>query len=256
MNVLRLMVSRKWIITTMLVIVGSLICARLGIWQLDRLAQRRAFNAHYRDTSTLSALNLTTAPTDDLTSMEYRPVVVAGTYDFEHQVVLRNQVYNNQTGYHLLTPLILSDGTAILVDRGWIPPEGNAQPANWRIYDQPGKVTIKGILRLGQSAAEIGSIADPEQAQLDVWSLVNLARIEQQLPYKLLPVFVQLDPDPSLTKPPYPYQPKIIIDEGPHFGYALTWFSFAALLFFGYPFFYLPRQSRLSTGRQAKLEEK
>lgn len=246
MNILRLMISRKWIITTALVIIGSLICIRLGIWQLDRLAQRRAFNTHYRETSTLPALNLTSAPKDDLTSMEYRPVLVSGTYDFEHQVVLRNQVYNNQSGYHLLTPLILSDGAAILIERGWIPSDGNVLPVNWRVYDQPGSVTINGILRLGQAEPEIGNVADPPLAsgetRRDVWSLVNVTRIAEQLPYKLLPVFVQPNPDPSLTKPPYPYQPQIVIDEGPHFGYVLTWFSFAALLFFGYPLFYLPRQ--------------
>lgn len=243
MTILRLMVSRKWIITTVLVIIGSLICVRLGIWQLDRLAQRRAFNSHYLEVSTLPVLIITSAPADDLTEMEYRPVLATGVYDFGHQVVLRNQVYQKQLGYHLLTPLILSDGTGILVERGWIPADGNEQPVNWRIYDQPGTVTIKGILRLGQTEPEIGSVSDdPTLTHLDVWSLVNLTRIGQQLPYKLLPVFVQPNPDPSLTKPPYPYQPEIALDEGPHFGYVLTWFSFAALLFFGYPFFYLPRQ--------------
>ncbi len=242
MTILRLMVSRKWIITTALVIIGSLICVRLGIWQLDRLAERRAFNAHYLDVSTLPVLTITSAPADDLTEMEYRQVIAIGVYDFAHQVVLRNQIYQDQSGYHLLTPLILSDGTGILVERGWIPADGNDQPENWRQYDQPGTVTVKGILRLGQTEPEIGSVSDPTLIHLDVWSLVNLTRIGQQLPYKLLPVFVQPNPDPSLTKPPYPYQPEIALDEGPHFGYVLTWFSFAALLFFGYPFFYLPRQ--------------
>lgn len=246
MNILRLMVSRKWLITTALVIIGSLICVRLGMWQLDRLAQRRAFNTHYRETSTLPTLNLTSSTQDDLTDMEYRPVSVTGTYDFEHQVVLRNQVYKNQSGYHLLTPLILSDGTGILIERGWIPSDGNQQPDSWRVYDQPGKVTINGILRAGQTEPEIGNVADPalapEETHRDFWSLVNVARIAQQLPYKLLPIFVQPNPDGTLTKPPYPYQPQIALDEGPHFGYVLTWFSFAALLFFGYPLFYLPRQ--------------
>lgn len=246
MNILRLMFSRRWMITTALVIIGSLVCVRLGIWQLDRLAQRRAFNAHYLETSTLPALKLTFSPKDDLTDMEYRPVLVTGTYDFAHQVVLSNQVYNNQSGYHLLTPLILSDGTGILIERGWIPLDGNQQPANWRTYDEPGIITINGILRLGQSEPEIGNIVDPVLApgetHRDVWNLVNLTRIARQLPYRLLPVFVQPNPDANLIKPPYPYQPSIAIDEGPHLGYMLTWFLFAALLFFGYPLFYLPRQ--------------
>lgn len=244
MSILRLMVSRRWILTTIIVIIGSLVCLRLGIWQLDRLAQRRAFNSHYRQTSTLPALEIKSSPSEDLTDMEYRLSIAVGIYDFEHQMVLRNQVYENRAGYHLLTPLMLSDGTAVLVDRGWIPPDDT--PQDWRIYDQPGTVTVKGILRHGQDSPEIGGITDPtfvpDETYRRVWSLVNIEQISQQVPYKLLSVYIQPDPDPSLTKPPYPYQPEIIISEGPHFGYMLTWFSFAALLFFGYPFFYLRRQ--------------
>jgi len=252
MTVLRLMFSRKWILTTLLVIVGSAVCARLGIWQLDRLAQRRTFNAQYLAASALPVLAITSSPQDDLSQMAYRPVEVSGSYDFDHQVALRNQYHENQQGYFLLTPLILSDGTAILVERGWIPVGGNGTPAGWRQYDQPGTVTVSGILRLGETQAEIGGVPDPTlkpgQTHLDVWNIVNVARIAQQVPYKLLPVFVQPNPEPARTQPPYPYQPEIEIDEGPHFGYALQWFAFAGLLFFGYPLFYL--------GKQAQMEKK
>ena len=47
MRVLRAMFSRKWILTTLFVLAGTALCVRLGIWQLDRLHQRRADNAHY-----------------------------------------------------------------------------------------------------------------------------------------------------------------------------------------------------------------
>ena len=253
MNILRLMFSRKWFLTTLLALAGTALCVRLGIWQLDRLAQRQAFNAHYLATSALPRLMLKSAPQDDLTQMEYRPVTLTGRYDFEYQVALRNQYYENRQGYFLLTPLLLSDGTAILVERGWIPVEGNHLTSpGWRQYDQPGVVTVSGILRLGETEPEIGGVPDPTlapgQTHLDQWNIANVARIAQQVPYPLLPVFVQPDPEPARAQPPYPYQPEITIDEGPHFGYALQWFIFAALLFFGYPLVYL----RL----QAKMEEK
>ncbi len=35
--------QRKWLLATLLVLAGTALCVRLGIWQLDRLAQRRAF---------------------------------------------------------------------------------------------------------------------------------------------------------------------------------------------------------------------
>ena len=241
MNLLRAMITRKWILASLLVLAGTALCVRLGVWQLERLTLRRAFNDHYLVASVSAPLILTAAPQDDLTGMEYRMVTVTGTYDPANQVVLRNQFHDNQPGYFLLTPLLLSDGSAMIIERGWIPADGNARPADWRQYDQPGEVTITGILRQGQTQPEVGGISDPLLAQgqtrLDFWNLVNLERIAQQVPYRLLPVFVQPQPDPAPFMPPYPYQPEIEISEGPHFGYALQWFTFAGLLFFGYPFF-------------------
>lgn len=238
MSILRATFSRKWILTTLLVLAGTALCARLGIWQLDRLTQRRAFNAQYLAASAQSPLVLDSALQLDLASMEYRPVTVTGTYDPAHQVVLRNQFHESQPGYFLLTPLKLSDGTGILIERGWIPAEGNASASDWRKYDQPGVVTLSGVLRLGQTEPELGGVPDPTgQTRLDFWNLVNVERISSQTPYSLAPIFIQPNLDPAQTKPPYPYQPEIEISEGPHMGYALQWFSFATLLFIGYPFF-------------------
>jgi surfeit locus 1 family protein len=242
MNIFRAIFSRQWILATLFVLAGSALCVRLGIWQLDRLAQRRVFNAHYLATTEMSPLPLDSASLAiDLTTMEYRAVTVTGTFDFEHQVALRNRYHNDEYGYNLLTPLILSDGTAILIERGWIPATGNASPSDWRKYDQPGAQTIRGLLRLGQAKPDLGGVPDPElapgQDHLDFWNIVNLERISLQIPNKLLPVFIQPNPDETLTAPPYPYQPEIEITEGPHFGYALQWFTFASILFFGYPFY-------------------
>ncbi len=233
------MFTRKWWITTILVILGAALCVRLGIWQLDRLAQRRVFNAHVFAMQAMPPLNLPASV--DLTAMEYRAVTASGTYDFENQVALRNQFNGDQYGYHLLTPLKLPDGEAILVDRGWIPSDGNSTPADWRKYDQTGPVTVQGQIRSEQTQPSFGSVADPTlapgQTRLDFWIYVNLDRIKLQMPYSILPVYIQLDPDPGRTQPPIPFQPVLDLTEGPHQGYAIQWFSFATLLVAGYPFY-------------------
>ncbi len=242
------MFSRNWWWKTLLAWLAALVCLRLGFWQLDRLAQRRAFNAQFLAMQAAEPLLLTasTAASSDLIAMEYRAAEVSGEYDYARQVVLLNRYHEGENGYHLLTPLLLApDGPAILVDRGWIPAAGNEQPDDWRQYDETQPVTLRGILRLGQTEPEIGGINDPPLAEGETWRerwyLVNLERIGQQLPYPLLPVFLQPDPDPARTTPPYPYQPDFEISEGPHMGYALQWFTFAALLLFGYPV-YVRRQ--------------
>src|ERR671937_307592 len=98
------MFQRKWLLATLLVFAGTALCIRLGIWQLDRLAQRRAFNAQFESAQIQPALDLNREQPDDITSMEWRPVKVTGEYDFANQVAIRNQYYENQYGYHLLTP--------------------------------------------------------------------------------------------------------------------------------------------------------
>ena len=241
MKVIRAIFSRQWILATLIVVVGGALCIRLGIWQLDRLEQRRAFNAHVEAMWAADPINLTGQPTQELTAMEYRALTVSGKYDFENQVALRNRYFEDEYGYHLLTPLLLEDGSAVLVDRGWIPADGNDSPADWRKYDQPGLVTIEGQIRLGQSKPDMGGVPDPtltpEQTRLDFWNIVNLARIQEQVPYPLVNVFVQPEPDTQDLEPPIAYQPAIELSEGSHFGYALQWFTYATILTLGYPFY-------------------
>lgn len=236
---LRRMFSRKWLFTTLLVLLGTAICIRLGIWQLDRLEQRRAFNLQVETMRSMPLLDLNSSKFEAIEEMEWRAVTFTGEYDFENQVAIRNRYFRDQYGYHLLTPL-LSSGTAVLVDRGWIPADGNASPADWRKYDEPGLVTVTGQIRLGQGKPAFGGVADAQPADespLWVWNNGDVEQIALQMPYPILPVYVQPDIDPDDEVPPIPYQPTVELTEGSHFGYALQWFTFATILFAGYPFF-------------------
>jgi surfeit locus 1 family protein len=242
------MFSRKWLPITILVLIAAIVCGRLGVWQLDRLAERRVFNAHVHAMQAMQPLLLPVQI--DLTNMEYRAVKVSGTYDFANQVAIRNQFYNNVFGYHLLTPFRLIDDTAILVDRGWIPSDGNSLPADWQKYDRSGVITLNGVIRLSQTAVSFGGVDDPTltpvQTRLDFWVYVNLGRIQEQMPYSILPVYIQLDPEPNRTTPPIPYQPELDLSEGPHQSYAIQWFSFGTLFLVGYPIYMNRQESRKS----------
>ena len=231
------MFSRAWLLTTLLVFIGSAICVRLGIWQLDRLKQRRAFNAQVISMRAAEMLNLNQNLPADISSMEWRAVTVSGEYDFENQLALRNQYNGDQYGYHLITPLRFGNGTAVLVDRGWIPADGNTAPTDWRKYDESGQVTVTGQIRLGQAKPAFGGVADADTGHLDIWNNLNIVRISGQSPYPILPVYIQPNEIENDSVPPIPFQPVVELTEGSHFGYALQWFAFATILFFGYPFF-------------------
>jgi len=240
---LRKIFSRKWWFTTLLVLLGTALCVRLGIWQLDRLEGRRAFNAQVESMRGLPPLDLGADRYDAIEDMEWRSVIVRGEYDFTHQIALRNRYNGDQYGYHLLTSLRFS-GMSVLVDRGWIPADGNSAPDDWRIYDEVGVVTVSGQIRLGQGKPTFGGVADALPADgnpLWVWNNADVERIALQMPYPILNVYIQPDVDADDDVPPIPFQPEVELTEGSHFGYALQWFTFATILFVGYPF-YLRKQ--------------
>jgi surfeit locus 1 family protein len=247
--ILARMFSRRWLLTTLLVMAAMAVMARLGIWQLDRLAQRRAFNARVLAQINQPPLKLAgSALNADLVNMEYRHIIVVGQYDFSQEVALRNQAHDNQYGVTLLTPLrIAGSNQSILVERGWIPADDFAS-GNLAKYHEDGMVEVHGLIRQSQSKPDFGFRVDPTlapgQESLTTWNFVNVDRISQQVPYSMLPVYVQESPDPSWTGLPYRSEPTLDLSEGPHMGYAIQWFGFAALLGIGYPFYIRKEEAR------------
>jgi len=254
--------SRKRWLTTLLAFVAVLVMIGLGLWQLDRLQQRRAFNARVSSQVNASPLDLVgNALKTDLTQMEYRPVRIIGTYDFSQQVALRNQAYKNQVGVTLLTPLVIS-GTkqAVLVSRGWIPFD-DAGPDKWSKYAEPGVVEVRGVIRLAQAQPDFGGISDLPGAH-PIWNLANVARIAEQVSYPLLPVYIQQTPNGAATvledtatsfvsvpgqaatiasAIPMRMPAELDLSEGSHMAYAIQWFAFAAIVAIGYPRIVLKR---------------
>jgi surfeit locus 1 family protein len=246
-KLLREMFSRRYLTATLVAVIAMGVMVRMGIWQLDRRAQRREFNA--RVELQIDAEELTLAGDNlmlNLFGMEYRSVVVNGVYDHEHEIVLRNQVWVNpdnvsHNGVHLITPLIIKGSSvAVLVDRGWIP----AQDVAWedrKLYYEEGEVIIRGIIRRSKSKGQIGFVVDPTlepgENTLDTWNNVNIERIQEQVPYELLDIYVLQFPEAANDELPYRHSVQIEITEGSHLGFAMQWFIFAVIVLIGFPIF-------------------
>jgi surfeit locus 1 family protein len=224
---------RLWM--TLLVFAGVAILCRLGIWQLDRLAQRRAINATIAARMSDPPAPLTKALAE-MDAQEYRRVEARGVFDSSHEIVQRNRALDGAPGVHVLTPLRLSGSDAtVLVDRGWIP-QGESTPEARQAYAAPtGEVLVHGQIRRSQE--NVGAPFDPpfgpERPRLDAWFHVDITRIAQQTGYPLLPVFIEQLPapgDPALPR----RDPTTDLGEGPHLSYAIQWFSFALILLVGY----------------------
>lgn len=218
--------NRRWWWVTLIVIGGMLFLIRLGFWQLDRLAWRQNLNAEKLVqleadpldlNSDLSALNLA--------EMRNRKATAVGQYDYANELIAISQVYQNQSGNYLLTPLMLDDNTAVIVNRGWLP---NSATSDLSQFHQPTAPTeITGYLQLSEelSSGERSTITNGELFRID------LAAINNHLPYTILPVYLQEAP-PAVNDGQLPYrlEPDLSLDEGDHFSYALQWFSFSILL--------------------------
>jgi surfeit locus 1 family protein len=242
------MISRRWILTTILVISAMAVMIRLGIWQLERLEQRRNFNSRVLAQTSQPALNLNTwSGVEDLSDMEYRQIYVFGEYIHSQEIALRNQHWNNQSGIHLITPLQISGSEkSVLVDRGWISAK-DFNSGDWSAFNESGEVKVNGIIRPSISKADFGSKSDlylgTVNDPIKAWNFVTVERIQEQIPQPLVPIYIQQSPDPTWKSLPHRSKPKLEITEGPHMGYAIQWFTFAAILGLGYPFLIL-RQSQ------------
>lgn len=223
------------LLTTLLVVAGVAVNVGLGLWQLDRHRQRVELNQRIESRMARPPLVLDGSPVN-ADELDYRRVIVRGRFDPEQEIVLRNRSYGGMTGVHILTPLRISGSTAaVLVDRGWIPMI-ESSPADRQAYQAPsGEVTIAGVALRSQEAVR-GPVDVPlasGETRIDAWFRVDVPRIQQQVGYPLLPVFIEQQPGPGVPQLP---ARTATTDLGPgsHFGYAIQWFSFGVILLVTY----------------------
>ena len=226
------LVSRRWLLLSILVLVGVIVMGSLGVWQVRRLGERRALNEDIQARLAMAVIELTDAIVDPA-ALNYRHVRVHGTFDPSQEIVLRNQARHDEPGVHLLTPLRLADrNQAILIDRGWI-----AYDAPRSQYPVQGEATIEGVARNTQTRQGWLSPQDPavtaERPRVESWYRVDIARIQAQVPYPLLPLFVEQTSgfvDGSMPAADL----EMDLSDGPHLSYAIQWFAFATILLLGY----------------------
>ncbi len=219
---MRLRARHVALVVIAVVIAG--VCVRLGFWQLDRLHGRRDVNAMLAARGALPPVDLATA---DPSSLPYAHVTVVGRYDPTNEIVLSGRSYQDIAGNHILTPLVLDDGRAVLVDRGWVPLDVASPPVTGDAAAPTGRVTVAGL------ALPPDSISDtPTSPAPSVVIRIDLGAAA--LPYRLVPVYVLLQTQnpAQASGSPIPAVPPTL-DEGPHLSYAIQWFAFATIAAIG-----------------------
>ena len=246
----RLLLSTRWIFGHLLALGLVVAFIFFGFWQLDRLEQTRAENAVRVSREAQEPLVIgggsesseLLLDADAGQELDLRRGTATGVYAPEDELLLRSRALNGQPGRHVLTPLTLADGSRLLVDRGRVPYDHDTVP----VRDAPppeGTVTVSGVLRSSERPPEgaLASFAPRNPSGTDYLAAtwyVDLERLAvSQLPGLLQGAWLLLEEEQPARSGELPIPGTLPeMDEGPHFGYALQWFSFAAVGIIGYAF--------------------
>lgn len=225
----------KWIAFHLLVAGSVALMVSLGFWQLRRLDERRAFNdvvAARIDEAPVPLDELLAESGGDVESIEWRPVVVTGTY-LPEQVIWFNRSFEGQPGDNVLAAVTTGggptgEGTTVVVNRGFVA-LGSA------VSDPPGgDVDILGRVRTSQ-VRRAGELTDTADGPVTEVRRVDLGVLAAQLPGDVAPIYVDLvDSEPAITPADPVPTPPPTLDEGPHLSYAFQWFIFAGCVLAGW----------------------
>ncbi|GAB3122977.1 SURF1 family cytochrome oxidase biogenesis protein [Glaciibacter psychrotolerans] len=227
----RFAVSKRWAGYLAVAMLFAAACAGLGMWQVARRDQALAEIAKVTNNFDAAPIPVAEAlPSLDAftASQKWLPVQLTGTYLIDDEMLVRNRPLNITPGFEVLTPLLLSDGTVFIVDRGWVP-TGDKQDAPDIVPAAPtGTVTVVARLKASEPTL-IGRTASGNQV-----ATINLTEIEKRLgtPTYTGAYGLMASEDPaSATRPVAVVRPPA--DEGPHLSYAFQWFVFGVLAFIG-----------------------
>lgn len=240
---------RKIALLVVTIVVAG-VCVRLGFWQLGRLHGRRDINAQIAAGFAQPPQQLTNllAQATDPHQLAFRRAEAAGTYDPAHEVILYGRTSaGGDTGNQVLTPLLLDDGTALLVDRGWVPLAQGEPPVGGPAAAPSGRVDVAGVLFPPDAETATAAGASPV---LQV-TKIDPGKLGAQLPYPILPVYLVLQEQRPAQAGGLPEPaPLPELTEGPHLSYAIQWFAFATIAVVGYGVL-VRRDRREGRGAQA-----
>lgn len=246
----RFLLTRQWVILTLVALLLIPAMVWLGFWQLHRHEQRVARNeliAASLDSPTVPMAQLTEVGGQPDPGDVHRPITATGVYDPEGEVLARQRTNaDGALGYYVLTPLLLEDGTGVLVNRGWVEAGGDPTQAP-AVTDPPaGEVTVTGRLRADETSGDTG-IRDRSGLPEGMVMLVSAEQRAAELGRPMLGGYLEL----ARTAParqgdgaggsggagglaPQPLPEPDHSGIGTHFAYAVQWWLFAAGVPFGW----------------------
>ncbi|SDE35758.1 SURF1 family protein [Glycomyces harbinensis] len=240
----RFVLAPRWVGLTLAGVVVMVVCALLSQWQWDRAVGRAAANEVIAESREAAPVDETLPAGQSLDpDVRWTLVEATGVYDAERETVLRAQTNNGLNGFEIVTPLVLSDGTAILVDRGFVASESTGEVPD---YPAPpsGEVTVTG--RVYEYEDEGGSVTEAD-GRLESRRLSD-TMLQPHLDHELRAAWIaDLEPTEGLTALETP-----AFKDWQNYSYAVQWALFAAMVPVGW--IVLARRERKELDAEAAAE--
>lgn len=199
----------------------------LGLWQLDRAAEKRGLLTEFaeRNAGIPEPLVL---PTEVPLDWQYRKVRVSGRLDGTRQFLLDNQVSEGRAGYHVLTPLrMVNETRAVLINRGWVA-QGVDRSQRPNVSVTAGLVTLDGYIYVPEKGYTLGGLDDGETGWPRVIQYLDFGEMEDRFGGNLAGMTVRLD---EASDHGYLRDWQIVtFSPERHLGYAVQWFALALTL--------------------------
>jgi cytochrome oxidase assembly protein ShyY1 len=220
--VYRFLLTPRWLGLAALIGVAATVMVLLGNWQLHRYQERSAVNERIDSAAQEAPVPLPAKP-----PAAWSRVTATGRYDTTNEILVRGRTVDGQVGFEVVTPLVLADGSALLVDRGWVPPAPGGAVAVPKVPAPPtGEVTVSG--RIHETESRPNAVTRRE-GRIEV-RRIGIARLAEELPYPLYGAYL-LDEKPGTGLTAISIQHE---NSWQNAGYVVQWWLFAALAVAGF----------------------
>jgi len=222
--------SRRWILFLITVLLLAWGAWWLGEWQFHRLEDRKEKNAVVErniDADPVPVEEVFRTDAGLPASQQWRQVTATGEYDTDNTVVVRYRTRDGASGIDVVVPLVTADGTALVVDRGWLATENSGTRPDEVPPPPSGTVTITGWARQ-DATGDSTKVTDHSTRSISSTAIADATGLTT---YR---GFVDLTHEDPAPETPLDHVGAPDQSNGPHFFYGLQWWFFGVLAIVGF----------------------
>jgi len=232
----KFLLTPKWILVTLICLAMLPAFQALSNWQWHRLHDRQAYNVTIQaeiDKPPVALSELTVSVPESVTvpaGSQWRTVEMTGSWLSGNQVLVRKKSLESDLGLWVVTPLRLSDGTVVMVNRGWIAAANSAVDSPVVATVPVGTIEVLGRLR------EVQDRTKPAPSDLPAGQVDRIIPLEIVSGATTLSnAYVEMTASrPESKSADIRTLPEPEVTEGAHRSYALQWMFFEIMTVIGW----------------------